>query len=559
MAITNPALVQQGAALVGLGLQQDTAEPAPRAPREDPLSWFMTQSPAEHRQRTDTVPIEPFPTAVLPTTTLPTVAPPAATLPPVVPASAPPASAFPEPAVATEAPGFARSWDSQQASPIHTPPPVPDWSGPSQQLPPAPQHSIYAVAPQQNVFPVIHDVPDFTQMRYIPPAADLFSTLPVEESTASIASIWDMPHQHPQHPLPQPPPQPSVPLVESVPVHGTEMAARVGTQVILMGDILPQLRRLARQIIKERMAELPEEERATVPQAEIEQFINMFAAQHYSEMLQAQIELALVYNDYYMSQDRDSRNRLNSRMSEEFNRVEIPDMLEEFNVENVAALRRYLEEHLGSSLEREQRLWIRQAIVREWMSMTMQRATGDATHHEMLEFYERNQAMFTSATRARWQEMVVHFSNHETEREAWEKIVWMGNQVVQGAPFEKIAKYNSDGFTASNGGTWDWVRKGNLASAELEQAIFSQPVGHLSPDVIRTANGLHIIRVLEREESRITPFVEAQVTIRERIRAQRARQHHDEYFADLRRRFQTQILRDRIDFDVNTARTASVR
>jgi parvulin-like peptidyl-prolyl isomerase len=165
--------------------------------------------------------------------------------------------------------------------------------------------------------------------------------------------------------------------------------------------------------------------------------------------------------------------------------------------------------------------------------------------------------MFTSTAKARWQEMVVLLSKHNTEQEAFNKISWMGNQVASGAPFEKIAEANSDGFTASKGGVWDWTTREDLASPELVQAIFTQPRGQLSPAIIRSDNGLHIIRVLERQEVKVVPFVEAQGTIRDEIKKQRGQRYQNEYFADLRRRFPTQIIKQRIDFNANNLRTAN--
>ena len=275
--------------------------------------------------------------------------------------------------------------------------------------------------------------------------------------------------------------------------------------------------------------------------------------------MQEQILFALVYNDYDVSQDRASKAHFDERMGEEFNRVVIPEMLEEFQVENVAALRRFLEMNLGSSLEKERRLWVREQIVREWIRMSIRRGFNESTYEEMLEFYENNKAMFTSVTRVRWQEMVVMVSKHNTEQEAWNKITWMGNRVAEGAPFDEIARWNSDGFTASDGGVRDWTTRGSLTSAELEEAIFSLPIGQVSPAIIKSDIGFHIVRVLERQEAQVVPFVEAQVTIRERIGNQRTQRSQEEYFAELRRRFPTVVVRDRVDFNVNTLRTASGR
>jgi peptidyl-prolyl cis-trans isomerase SurA len=247
----------------------------------------------------------------------------------------------------------------------------------------------------------------------------------------------------------------------------------------------------------------------------------------------------------------------NEKMGEEFDRNEVPEMMKEFNVDNIAALKKYLETKLGSSLERERRLWIKEQIVRQWISMSVQRATAECTHDEMREFYEKNMELFTTPAKARWQEMVVFFSSHSTEQEALHKIRWMGNQVAGGAPFEEIAKANSDGFTASKGGLWDWTSKGSLSSTELEQAVFSQPIKQLSPAILRSDTGFHIVRVLERQEVTVVSLPEAQGTIREKIRNQRAQRYQAEYFADLRRRFPMIIVKERIDFSVNSPRTAA--
>jgi parvulin-like peptidyl-prolyl isomerase len=79
----------------------------------------------------------------------------------------------------------------------------------------------------------------------------------------------------------------------------------------------------------------------------------------------------------------------------------------------------------------------------------------------------------------------------------------------------------------------------------------------LSPAIIESGKGLHIVRVLERQESKVVPFIEAQFTIREKIRNQRAQRYQDEYFSELRRRFPTMIIKERIDFNVNGPRTAN--
>jgi parvulin-like peptidyl-prolyl isomerase len=342
---------------------------------------------------------------------------------------------------------------------------------------------------------------------------------------------------------------PSV-MIEEVPCHGTETVARVGTQVILMCDILPQLRRAGFQVLNENLKQVSDAERSQVSEAEKENFLNMFVENQYPAFLQEQITVALVFNDYLLAKSKEEREMFNKRFGEEFDQHEVPALVKEFGVRDNIELKQYLKDKLGSSLDRERMLWIRSKIVQQWIMFNMQEASGECTHDEMMEFYTTHKDQFTSETRAQWQELFVAFSNHPTEEAARNKIAWMGNQVVAGYPLEEIAKVNSEGFTASKGGFWDWTKKGSLTSLELEQAVFSLPANKMSP-IIKGDKGFHIIRVVKREEAETTPFIEAQVTIRERIKMERRQKLQSEYFTELKKRYPTRILREKIDFNLN--------
>ncbi|MDR3199552.1 MAG: peptidylprolyl isomerase [Planctomycetaceae bacterium] len=342
---------------------------------------------------------------------------------------------------------------------------------------------------------------------------------------------------------------PSV-MVEEVPCYGTETVARVGTQVILMCDLLPQLRRAALQVLNENLKRASDEERAQVSEQDKENFINMFVENQYPAFLQEQIIVALVFNDYLLAKSREEREMLDKRFGEEFDQHEIPVLIKEFGVRNNIDLKQYLKDKLGSSLDRERMLWIRSKIAQQWILFNMQDASGECTHDEMMEFYTKHKDQFTSELRVQWQELFAAFSNHPTEEAARNKVAWMGNQVVAGYSFEEIAKVNSEGFTASKGGFWDWTKTGSLTSPELEQAVFSLPVNKMS-SVIRSDKGFHIIRVVKREEAETVPFIEAQVTIRERIKTERRQKLQSDYFAELKKRYPARILRERIDFNLN--------
>lgn len=339
---------------------------------------------------------------------------------------------------------------------------------------------------------------------------------------------------------------PSV-MAEVVPCHGTETVARVGTQVILMCDILPQLRRVGLRQFKEQLKNVPEDERKSIPPEAKEQFLEEFIVQCYPSFLKEQITLTMIYNDFLMAKNKEEVEFFTKKIGEEFDEDDVPNLMKEFGVNNLAELKTFLKEELGSSLERERMLTVQSKIAQQWIMFSVKTAEGECTHAEMMEYYTANQSEFETKARVKWQELQVLFSKHLNEQEAWKKMVWMGNEVARGVPFDEMAKVNSEGFTASKGGIWDWTSKGSLSSSDLEKMVFTHSVDQLSP-IIKTATGLHIVKVVEREDDKITPFIEAQVKIKEQIRNQRRKKYEQEYFDELQRKYPSIVLRETIDF-----------
>ena len=347
---------------------------------------------------------------------------------------------------------------------------------------------------------------------------------------------------------------PSV-MLEEVPVYGTEMVARVGTRVILMCDILTQLRRHANRIVAENIKNIPPEQRAQIPEAEKEEFVRQIITANYPALLQEQIMLMLVYNDFVASRKREDVEMFERKIGEEFDQNDVPKMMKEFGVKNIGELKQYLKTELGSSLEQERRLKVQANIAQQWMFVSVRDAEKECTYDEMMDYYVKHRSDFEKKAKVQWRELVVLFDKPDGEREAWEKLRWMGNQVATGTPFDKIAEEHSDGFTASKGGLWDWTQQDSLTSEEIERAIFTMPPNTLS-QIIRGQKGFHIVMVVERIEASITPFIDAQKEIRDKITMQRRQRYHDEYFAELKRRYPTIVLRETIDFNPNH-RTAS--
>ena len=127
-------------------------------------------------------------------------------------------------------------------------------------------------------------------------------------------------------------------------------------------------------------------------------------------------------------------------------------------------------------------------------------------------------------------------SKFRSRDEAYREMVRIGSMVaVDHQPFEDVAKEFSQGVTAKSGGERPWVKTGELASKPLEDAVFSQPVGQLSAEIIEDDTCFYIIRVKERHEKVTEPFVDAQVQIRKSIVDERTEAARKAYIDRLRK------------------------
>jgi peptidyl-prolyl cis-trans isomerase SurA len=77
-------------------------------------------------------------------------------------------------------------------------------------------------------------------------------------------------------------------------------------------------------------------------------------------------------------------------------------------------------------------------------------------------------------------------------------------QIHDGAKFDDIAKKNSDGPSASDGGVLGLFKRGQLAK-ELEDTTFALKTGEVT-DVIRTKQGYVILRVDEHQAAGVPPM-----------------------------------------------------
>jgi parvulin-like peptidyl-prolyl isomerase len=224
--------------------------------------------------------------------------------------------------------------------------------------------------------------------------------------------------------------------------------------------------------------------------------------------------------------------KVEEQMAEAWDKDVLKATCRKMGVDNPAQLDAKLRE-AGTTLEREKRNFVEQTLATQWLR-TKINEDEEITHESMLQYYQAHIADYQVLAKAKWEHLMVRFDQDRSEQELYAKIAQMGNHLWSGVPWAEIARRESDGPTAPQGGLRDWTAQGSLISDRLDQALFTLPIGALSP-IIKDDQGFHIVRVVERTDAGQISFSSQQSTIRDKIRDERMRQQRNDYVEKLKK------------------------
>jgi peptidyl-prolyl cis-trans isomerase SurA len=105
-------------------------------------------------------------------------------------------------------------------------------------------------------------------------------------------------------------------------------------------------------------------------------------------------------------------------------------------------------------------------------------------------------------------------------------------QIKKGTAFEDIAKKNSDGPTAAQGGDLGMFKRGTL-SKEIEDKTFVMKSGQVS-ETIRTKQGFVILKVVEHQDAGVPKFEEIEPRVQDAIYMERLQPNLRSYLLKLR-------------------------
>jgi peptidyl-prolyl cis-trans isomerase SurA len=105
-------------------------------------------------------------------------------------------------------------------------------------------------------------------------------------------------------------------------------------------------------------------------------------------------------------------------------------------------------------------------------------------------------------------------------------------QIRKGANFDDVAKKNSDGPTAAQGGDLGVFKRGTLAK-QLEDKTFAMKAGEVS-DAIQTKQGFVILKVTEHHDAGVPPLSQVEPRIQDALYMKKLQPALREYLTKLR-------------------------
>ncbi|HEY3075027.1 MAG TPA: peptidylprolyl isomerase [Burkholderiales bacterium] len=132
----------------------------------------------------------------------------------------------------------------------------------------------------------------------------------------------------------------------------------------------------------------------------------------------------------------------------------------------------------------------------------------------------------------RMRHILIRTNEAVSESEARRKLIDLRERIIAGgADFAELARVHSDDGTAARGGELDWVYPGDTVP-EFERAYEELKVGEVSQPV-RTPFGYHLIQVLERRSSDLSPE-RRRMQARQALRERKADEAYQEWLRQLR-------------------------
>lgn len=172
-----------------------------------------------------------------------------------------------------------------------------------------------------------------------------------------------------------------------------------------------------------------------------------------------------------------------------------------------------------------------QALAAGYMNSLARPPAAYPSEEEMKQAYEANKAQFTVPAQFRIAQIYLA-AGADAARSEREINELARKTREKGADFAELArKHSTHAPSAKAGGDMGWLTEDRL-QPEFRAALRNLGVGEVAKPV-KSATGWHVLRLIERKESRILTYAEASAQLAQIMRLRRAEQNEREYMNKL--------------------------
>ncbi len=192
---------------------------------------------------------------------------------------------------------------------------------------------------------------------------------------------------------------------------------------------------------------------------------------------------------------------------QEARKLSIDDIAERVS-EKVNEIQLQNGEHEGFDKAKIKETITKNILIDEYLTRNKLKNT-EPPESEIKVYYDKNKEAFAREESVRTRHILVSVAADATAKEkedAMKKIENARKQLLDGKPFEKVAKSYSDCNSASGGGELGYQQRGYMPQA-FDDIAFSSEIGKLS-GIIETEFGYHILEVLDHKYAGIQSFDE---------------------------------------------------
>ncbi len=272
------------------------------------------------------------------------------------------------------------------------------------------------------------------------------------------------------------------------------IAAIVDDKVILLEDIMDTLRpRL-------------EQQKRVMPPDQYKEFEKQFV-----EMaVKGKIQQTLMLNELKRKIPKpEVMEKIREAANLDFEK-HMQELAKQSNMKSMDELMAQLKKE-GADLAALKKAFVENALAQQFLGSQIMPKLRDPTREEMEDYYNEHIDKWSQKAGVVWRNIEIKKGSDPASSRA--KISDIKEKLDEGADFAELAKSSSEGTMAAAGGLWSKTSKGSYHDEAIDEALFSLPVGELSP-VIEGKTSFHLIIVEERNDGSPIPFPQVQDEIK---------------------------------------------